>query len=66
MKICEKCGIEIINGVNGCMLNGNICDNCSGFKPDYKITPANKNNYDNYNSINYDNYIDSLISEFNN
>ena len=65
MKICDKCGIEIINGVNGCMLNGDICDNCSGFKPDFKIVPGSKHNYECYNSNDYDNYIDGLIADFN-
>lgn len=34
MKICEKCGVEIINGVNGCMMMGNICDKCGDW-PNY-------------------------------
>ena len=28
MKTCKKCGKEIINGVNGCMLAGDICFDC--------------------------------------
>lgn len=35
MKVCDKCGIEIINGVNGCMLTGNVCFTCRGGAPRY-------------------------------
>lgn len=34
MKKCTKCGCDIINGVNGCMLLEN-CHNCDGI-PRYK------------------------------
>lgn len=38
MKICKKCGIEIINGVNGSMIMGNICHDC-GDRPVYYTRP---------------------------
>jgi hypothetical protein len=28
-KMCRECGAEIVNGVNGCMLKGNICNACN-------------------------------------
>ena len=34
MKKCEKCGKEIVNGVNGCQLM-KICFECNGGFPDY-------------------------------
>lgn len=43
MKKCIKCGREIINGVNGCMLL-NDCFDCHGGYPKYptptRIQPA--------------------------
>lgn len=35
MKICRKCGAEIIDGMNGCQLTGDICFNCRGGRPVY-------------------------------
>lgn len=28
MKICKQCGAEIINGVNGCVMAGDVCFSC--------------------------------------
>ena len=28
MKICEICGAEIIDGVNGCTFAGSVCFSC--------------------------------------
>lgn len=39
MKICRKCGCEIINGVNGCQFTGDICFPCRGGAPDYSKLP---------------------------
>lgn len=61
MKHCSKCGAEIVNGVNGCMLS----DDCFKCVPiAYSLQPAKQPNY--YNSTEYDSYIDSMISQFNN
>jgi hypothetical protein len=38
MKICKQCGNEITNGINGCMLMGDICFDCGG-KPQYISPP---------------------------
>ena len=38
MKICRECGKIIINGINGCMLAGDICFDC---KPErFDLAPA--------------------------
>lgn len=29
MKVCKVCGCKIFNGVNGCVLSGNICFECN-------------------------------------
>ena len=39
MKICKLCGVEIINGENGCTMAGDICFKCKPWKMD-KIVPA--------------------------
>jgi len=39
MKCCSKCGVEIINGENGCALM-DICFDCNGGYPKY--APATK------------------------
>ena len=39
MKKCIRCGIEIINGINGCEIL-NECFTCHGGYPKY--TPASK------------------------
>lgn len=30
MKTCRVCGSEIVDGVNGCQLMGDICFDCGG------------------------------------
>ena len=35
MKHCRKCGCEIVNGMNGCQLLGDICFDCNGGRPKY-------------------------------
>lgn len=35
MKTCRKCGVEIVNGQNGCQLLGDICFDCNGGHPVY-------------------------------
>ena len=55
MKTCDKCGIEITNGKNGCMLLGNICFDCNGGLPIYHNVPARFVDDNDYESlINYD------------
>lgn len=41
MKVCRVCGVEIINGENGCQLMGDICYKCGG-QPDYSHCPPRK------------------------
>lgn len=41
MKFCEKCGVEIINGVNGCQFTGYKCFDCFE-RPDYSRAPARR------------------------
>ena len=38
MKVCRVCGVEIINGQNGCQIMGDICFDCGG-RPDYSKLP---------------------------
>lgn len=40
MKICRICGAEIVNGVNGCTMAGNVCFNCKPWN--MKLIPAAK------------------------
>lgn len=40
VKKCIKCGKEIVNGVNGCMLL-NKCFDCHGGYPDYSRNQSN-------------------------
>ena len=55
MKTCQKCGIEIINGKNGCMFLGNICFDCNGGLPNYpKSATMFQDNNDYESLINYD------------
>ena len=35
MKVCRICKKEIINGQNGCVFQGNICNDCNGGAPIY-------------------------------
>ena len=39
MKVCRVCGVEIINGRNGCQITGDICFDCRGGPPDYSNLP---------------------------
>ena len=39
MKKCRVCGVEIINGKNGCQITGDICFDCRGGPPDYSNLP---------------------------
>lgn len=39
MKVCRECGVEIINGINGCQITGDICFKCRGGFPDYSKLP---------------------------
>ena len=41
MKICRNCGVEIINGQNGCQLMGDICFTCGG-APNYNNCPPRR------------------------
>jgi len=38
MKVCRVCGVEIVNGQNGCQIMGDICFDCGG-RPDYSKLP---------------------------
>lgn len=40
MKYCVKCGTEIKNGLNGCMML-NVCFDCNGGYPDYSRNKSN-------------------------
>ena len=56
MKKCRCCGVEIVNGVNGCQLTGDICFPCRGGAPDYsKLPPSTLNTFmvteDDLNSL---------------
>ena len=39
MKKCRKCGCEIVNGVNGCTMAGDICFSCKPWNMS-RIVPA--------------------------
>ena len=57
MKMCRKCGTEIINGTNGCMLLGDICNTCyNGGKPIRYAPPKSRIN--EYYSNNEESYFE--------
>lgn len=39
MKKCKCCGVEIVNGENGCAMAGNVCFQCRPWNMN-KIAPA--------------------------
>lgn len=41
MKICRQCGVEIINGENGCAMAGDICFTCKPWNM-RKIAPSRR------------------------
>jgi len=55
MKRCEKCGCEIVLGVNGCTLLP-VCFDCNGGHPEYPA-PVRINYPD---SMDYLDYIENL------
>ena len=40
MKICKICGREIVNGVNGCAMAGDVCFDCKPWR--MKLIPATR------------------------
>ena len=42
-KVCKICGVEIINGENGCAMAGDVCFSCKPVR--FDLAPPTRNDF---------------------